>query len=396
MKILFIAPISIVPNASAGAETINYYIKTLSENDNQIDVIAKNEGRYDNKFINYHILKYKESVLIKKIFKALGWVIYPQSKYLYKTSSSLRYAIVVKLKELKKKGYKPEVILLETTSSILLYKNIRNIFPDAKLVGSLHDIAYQGSFRKMQLETNRIRLAIRKRYLKYAIQNEVTALMNLDLIVPHNASNIKILKKHTKLKNKIYFPLVPFYECNYNHNDSTNSKNILFYGLMSRPENYQSVEWFIDYVMPKLHIDFKLVVIGGNPPRHLQDREFDKVVITGFIEENMVKEYFENAFCIVVPLLFGSGIKTKVLTALASGLPVLTNEIGIEGINAMPGRDYIHCETVDEYIVGLEMLYQNKETYKNICKNARNVMKRSYNLERCAMHYNYLLKKIVD
>lgn len=43
-----------------------------------------------------------------------------------------------------------------------------------------------------------------------------------------------------------------------------------------------------------------------------------------------------------------------------SGIPVLTNDIGIEGIDAMAGRDYLHCTTADDYIqavVNLNVIY---------------------------------------
>ena len=128
--------------------------------------------------------------------------IYPQNRYSYKTSGRLRKNIVLELQRLKAEGYLPDVVMLETTSSILLYRLVLDVFPNVKLVGSLHDISYQGSRRKMELETNALKYAIRKRYLKNATKVEISALAQMDLIAPHNAGNIGILREHLELKEK--------------------------------------------------------------------------------------------------------------------------------------------------------------------------------------------------
>ena len=152
MKYLFIAPIDIYADASAGAETINLYLKELSSLENEICVLANSKGRYESDQIKYIILE-KDSEEIEKILKiqkALGWIFYPQNRYSYKTSGRLRKNIVLELQRLKAEGYLPDVVMLETTSSILLYRLVLDVFPNVKLVGSLHDISYQGSRRKME------------------------------------------------------------------------------------------------------------------------------------------------------------------------------------------------------------------------------------------------------
>ena len=68
MKYLFIAPIDIYADASAGAETINLYLKELSSMENEICVLANSKGRYESDQIKYIILE-KDSEEIEKILK---------------------------------------------------------------------------------------------------------------------------------------------------------------------------------------------------------------------------------------------------------------------------------------------------------------------------------------
>ncbi len=389
MRYLFIAPINICPNASAGAETINYYINAFAIMGNDIDVIAYTSGRYSSENITYYKIKTDNKIqnIIKKFYKFLGWILYPQEKYLYKTTPWLRKNIFIELQELRKNDKTPDVIMLETTSAILLYDDIKELFPNAQIIASLHDYAFQGSKRKAELERNVIKKLFRKRYLKCAEKVEVNALSRVDLICPHNAGNETILRRYDQLKSKKMIPIVPYYSMQYNHQDELHSNDIIFYGLMSRPENYTAALWFIDNVMPMLPEKYRFVVMGGKPIEKLKQKASSKILITGFLPEDKVKDYYEKSFCMVVPLLLGSGIKTKVLSALKCGLPVLSNNIGIEGIGAKSGVEYIHCESVYDYVQGLEFL-SNKDNYLDICEKSRMMMNDRYMLGKCAKELN--------
>jgi glycosyltransferase involved in cell wall biosynthesis len=61
------------------------------------------------------------------------------------------------------------------------------------------------------------------------------------------------------------------------------------------------------------------------------------VQITGPVES--VVPYLQRAQVVAIPLAAGSGVKLKVLEALALGRPVLTTPLGAEGLAARPGRD---------------------------------------------------------
>lgn len=389
MKILYIAPIKIDANASAGAETINIYINQLAKMGNEVCVLAFSEGRFKQDNITYQILNVPENKRsVNKYVKALGWIFYPNNRYLYKTTHAVRKEIEKQLTELSGKA---DVVMLETASAYLLWDIVKKCMHNAKIVASVHDVAYQGSWRKMQLEESPMKRKLRRRYCRAAKDIEVNALSHVDLIMPHNRDNIELLKKNKTIKEKEYFPLVPYYETGFKHNDATKSRDILFYGLMRRPENYESACWFLDNVFPKLDDSFQFIVMGGNPPESIIKRASDRVVVTGFVEEEIVKAYFENSFCMVASLLYGSGIKTKIVSAFCAGLPVLTNEIGIEGIPASRGIDYIHCDAPDDYVKGIEGLASDSQMYTELCEQARRVVEHGFNHEKCARELNQKL-----
>lgn len=397
MNILFIAPIQIHANSSAGAETINLYINELAKQNNKIRVIAIDEGRFTHPNIKYVKLKQnlEKNAFFSKLYKGFGWIFYPQSKYLYKTLPKQRKEIFQILNTMKMEGYDPDTIMLETTSTILLVEKIKKIFPKALCVASLHDFAFQGSQRKAALEQSRIKKIIRNRYLKKAEYREIQALEHAHIIAPHNSGNVEILQKYDSLKNKKIFPIVPYYADEYVHNDMTQSYDLLFYGLMNRPENYTAAEWFIENVMPHLPEQYRFIVLGGKPTAELLKKKSERIIVTGFVSEKVVKEYFEQSMALVVPLLFGSGIKTKILTAMSAGLPVITNAIGIEGIDAKVDVEYRYCETPEEYVETIKYIKQNIDEYLVLCNSSREFMKTKYNKKLCGRELNKLLHEFV-
>ena len=86
--------------------------------------------------------------------------------------------------------------------------------------------------------------------------------------------------------------------------------------------------------------------------------------------------------CIVAPLVLGAGIKIKVLEALSAGMPVLTNDIGIEGIPAQNGKEYIHCNEPNEYAKYIKQLHENRNLARKFSRNASSFIMSHYDLKQ--------------
>lgn len=114
--------------------------------------------------------------------------------------------------------------------------------------------------------------------------------------------------------------------------------------------NVNAVNWFIDSVLPAVQAQipgFAFHLLGRCPPASLQRRAGAAVNILGFVED--IKPYIAEAGVFVVPLQVGSGIRIKILEAMAMGIPVVTTSVGCEGIDGVPGVHYLVADTPGEF-----------------------------------------------
>jgi len=129
---------------------------------------------------------------------------------------------------------------------------------------------------------------------------------------------------------------------------TTAVREVLLYGTLDYPPNalanasYFASTWpILRETAPALRT---LVVGSGEAPSSLP-RDDARVEVRGYVAD--VVSVLQGPAALVVPLRVGGGSRTKVLEALACGMPVVSTEIGVENLGLEPGRHYLGAETPD-------------------------------------------------
>lgn len=368
----------------AGGKTHNYYLKELSKSfniklvtyvkDDEIDKMDLDKYHIDHNYINYPVTKLQR--LWSKIINVESRL-NPFNRYGCFVSNYEAIKIKTVLEKLRKEKYIPDVILLEWTQILFLLPIIKKYYPNIPVYEIEVDVAFLGKERIADGKQAGIKKAIAYRKASRVKELELTHLKEVDKVFTNNDKDKQLLISHGIDKVDV---LMPFYDdystCQYN----PNSKNILFFGAMDRPENWKTAIWFIDNVMPLLDHGFTYTVVGNHPPKELLDKRNARVIITGFVEK--VDPYFENSLCLASPLVLGAGVKVKIIEAMTSGIPVVCNRISIEGINAINGIDYIHCEKAEEFAEAINRLAVDKGFAETIGQGGKRVVINNYSYIR--------------
>lgn len=385
--------------AHAGGKNHYYWLKKIQE-DNSFDIklitcckLSEYDDFCDMKYpFEYHCCISHKSALGRIWQKMQSLLLGPYFLFRFAGNIAMYKIIFIKkwVRELKKRGYIPDTILLHWTQIGLLYAWIKKQYPSSKLVVMEEDVSF--------LRTQREYLAaagISKvwKYLMHRVMytRELEMCRVVDSIITTNGKDRELLKEQGINESKILYA-IPYYENLSDLIPQGNSLKILFYGAMNRRENIDAVVWFAKSVLPQLceKASFEFVVLGGNPTNEVRKLENNAIKITGFVDD--IRPYFENALCLVVPLFGGAGIKIKVLEGMSAGIPVLTNEIGIEGIMAIEAEDYFRCDTAEDYIATIMRLVQESELAEKVGNSGRELVRKQFNTEESVARFKSILK----
>lgn len=374
--------------AHAGGKTHNYYIKHFQKSNKfDIHLITLSEKEDVDKIdLDKYGIKYQVKVLNGNVLQNIYRKVYNMNS-IYNPDHPLCHAIVSShYKALKDMLYQyakketPDIVIMQWTGSAFLMDDVKKLFPDAKTIVIEEDVAFLGYQRKYEEAE---KLSTKKRLYKIYTnlkKKELEIISNTDIVLTNNEKDKKLLVDNHINSDKISV-LPPFFD-NYKNVEPVSDRNsILYYGAMGREENHKCAMWLIDEIMPALSdTDLILEIVGSHPKTELLNRESNRVHIRGYVEN--VESYFSKALCMAVPLQLGAGIKVKVLEAMSAGIPVLTNHIGIEGIQAEDGEEYFCCEDKQQYIDRIKLLYQKPEMGILIGKAAREFIHEQYNLDQ--------------
>lgn len=397
MKLLYMtlcAPYRTVRHA--GGQTVYYYLsRFLKEEDFDVKLMTFCSEQEAALLDEEEFCSAMEKIVvpdgIKKFIwncQSIGSKINPWYRYGNGLSKRLAFEMIKRLKCLKMSGYAPEIIIMEWTEIILYIRLIKDIFPDAKYIASEQLIEFQ----KLQREGDNQKNCMIKGYLRCRMNNmkerERAALSCSDLIIIQNEKDKRLLKGLNLPDSKLLV-ISPFYHRSKIDYQRKNN-NIIFFGAMRGKENIDAVRWFAKYVMPELtELDCSFMIIGSGARETLSDLECKNIKVIGFVDE--IDRWLAEAMCFVVPLQLGGGIKVKCLEALYSGIPLLTNEIGIEGIPAKDGRDYYHCVNASDYIERIKELYYLQKP----AVNGKRVIEDSFPLEISYKNYIERIRSLV-
>lgn len=388
-KILWLSPYAPYDQvAHAGGKVHNYYIKKFQDS-GRFDVtllslcLKDEEAKLDldQYGIKNHIFVSEQTAIAKYWRRLLNGLSYvnPFDKY----AAVCQWYEVMQLKRLLrdyiKSGKSPDIVIMQWTFSVMLLPIIKKAFPDCKTVAIEEDVTFQSYYRIWKAKENVILKTFwRKRYQKEK-KLELSLLEEVDMIVTNNQKDATMLK-HCGLKEEKIFTSVSYFD-NYSKIErNIIGKDILFYGAMARPENFESAIWFIKEVMPQLREqNVRFVIVGSNPPKELLKYQSERAIVTGFVKD--VSSYLETCLCMAAPLIRGAGIKIKIIEGMSAGIPILTNEVGIEGISATDGEEYIHCETADDYAKAVQKIINQKINGRLMGEKARSFILNHYNIE---------------
>lgn len=153
-----------------------------------------------------------------------------------------------------------------------------------------------------------------------------------------------------------------------------NARRLLSVATMHYPPNADALRWFRDDVWPFLTTEERSVgfdIVGNRPPDDLREWSAGDpdVRVHGYVDD--LEPLYRSAGIFVVPLRAGSGVRVKILEALARGIPVVSTSIGIEGLDLRPGEHLMVADDAATFAQAIRWLLEAPERRADMAAAAR-------------------------
>jgi glycosyltransferase involved in cell wall biosynthesis len=230
-------------------------------------------------------------------------------------------------------------------------------------------------------------------------KREIASIYRCDLSLIISKYELKLLKKAFKIDKKIlqYIPfLVDELPINYLQTlpSYETRKHFISIGNFKHEPNWNAVLYLKATIWPLIRKqlpEVELHIYGAYATEKVQQLHNPKegFIIKGWAENT--ESVFQNSKICLAPLLFGAGLKGKLLDAMKYGTPSVTTTIGAEGMHKNLKWNGFIANNPEDFAKKAITLYNNQEIWENAQKNGQAIIAKCFSKDN---YGNKLLQKI--
>lgn len=268
-------------------------------------------------------------------------------------------------------------------------KQIRELCPNAKVLYHTIDLHYLRMERDAYANQNTGKL-----HQAEAMKNtEFAAIRASDATIVHSTEELRILRSEGLQEKLCVFPLIldtPGSKVGFGDRDG-----IVFIGGFQHPPNIDAVKFMAGEIMPLLRElvpGIKFHVIGSKPTQEIRSLACDDIIIHGFVKD-LSKELARRRVS-VAPLRYGAGIKGKIGTAMAVGLPVVATSIAAEGMSLETGKNILVADNAGAFAEAVAALYSDESLWDKVSKNSVQFAEKEWGAEAAFEIFSDILSEL--
>lgn len=179
---------------------------------------------------------------------------------------------------------------------------------------------------------------------------------------------------------------------------SVDRNRIIFHGAMNYAPNVRAVEFLARRVLPLVRArrpEAHLVIVGRDPaPRVLELEAVEGVHVTGGVED--MRAWLTGSRVWAGPFLDGTGIKTKLLEAMATDLPCVVTPLGHRGLDDVrSGEQLLVGTTAEELAAHLVRMLEDDGLARTLGRTGGDYVRPRYDWPAVGRAYDRLYEQVL-
>ncbi len=174
---------------------------------------------------------------------------------------------------------------------------------------------------------------------------------------------------------------------------------VMMCGYFTDKSNHDGALWFAHEVWPRLakrHPTLLYYIVGNGTSHELEElaKKDKRITVIGTVED--LRPYREQARIFINPVRLGAGLRTKVLEAMAAGLPVVSTAVGAAGIPAQNGVNCFIADTPELTADAIDWLLKDEALATSMGQAAQKMVKEKYDIHATVLELEHILQEIVS
>lgn len=356
-----------MPDRDAGSLTLFYYLKAITELGYKVTFVPS-DFAYCEKYTK-DLMDLGVNVVTNYNYESVSKFIEDYAHY-FSISLLYRYHLADYFYNILKM-YNPDLKIIFDTVDLHFLREMRQ----AKLSGNPGDI--KKAERTKFVELNLIKKA------------DATIILSHEELDILKAENITDKLKVIPLLLELPESIAGFDE----------RQGVAFVGNYNHAPNVDALDYFLSEIWPGVATELpgiKFYVIGPYLSDNMVHRiqKLTNVVHLGFVEN--LEECLNGIRVMVAPLRFGAGIKGKIGSSLANGVPCIASTIAAEGMKLSHGEDIMVADKPIDYISGIREVYENRDVWNSLSAAGIRFSQSNYSYEHGKHKLNVLLNEVLN
>lgn len=254
----------------------------------------------------------------------------------------------------------------------------RVVFDDHNVEYLLQERAWQVDRKRPQKIAGGVYSSVQARKLR-AFERSICAVS--DAVITVSAEDAEALRQFGPRHSVVIPNALELMAYPFQAPDPSESPTLIFAGTMDFRPNADASLWFIDRILPLVaqrEPAVQCFFAGRSPKRELVRRgqADSRVAVTGEVPDMM--PYWRRASICILPLQVGGGTRFKALEAMALGVPIVSTTQGMEGIQAIPGRDFLRADDPASFSESIIQLFHDHPLRAALAHSARGIVETHY------------------